>query len=225
MEKITFVNNSAPALNATNLNQLQTNVENDIGLLSNLTTTAKTNLVAAINEAASTGGSGNDVYIGTTEPSSEDVKLWVNPSEDYANVVTEVVNSLDGDQTTLAPSVHAVKTANTYSTTEVKTGETWVDGRPIYRKVLNVENLPNNTAKNISTGLSSSSVLPIFLKGYALKTTGEYACMPLPFFTNTNPVYIGYLNSNSIWNIVVTTTSDRSNFNGYITIEYIKTTD
>ena len=30
MEKINFINNQAPALNATNLNQLQTNVENAI---------------------------------------------------------------------------------------------------------------------------------------------------------------------------------------------------
>ena len=30
MEKINFINNQAPALNATNLNQLQTNIENAI---------------------------------------------------------------------------------------------------------------------------------------------------------------------------------------------------
>ena len=29
MEKINFINNQAPALNATNLNQLQTNIENE----------------------------------------------------------------------------------------------------------------------------------------------------------------------------------------------------
>ena len=30
MEKINFINNQAPALNATNLNQLQTNIENEL---------------------------------------------------------------------------------------------------------------------------------------------------------------------------------------------------
>lgn len=44
MEKINFVNGSAPALNATNLNQMQTNLENAI-------TEMQTNVESAINEA------------------------------------------------------------------------------------------------------------------------------------------------------------------------------
>ena len=50
MTKITFVDGQQPYINATNLNGIQTNVETDIGLLTNLTTTSKTNLVSAVNE-------------------------------------------------------------------------------------------------------------------------------------------------------------------------------
>lgn len=57
MEKINFVNGQAPAINGTNLNQLQTNVETAIngvdtktGDLSTLSTTDKTSAVNAINE-------------------------------------------------------------------------------------------------------------------------------------------------------------------------------
>ena len=53
MEKINFENkpNTTTPINATNLNLLQDNAENDIGLLSNLETSDKSNLVNAINEA------------------------------------------------------------------------------------------------------------------------------------------------------------------------------
>lgn len=52
MEKINFENypSTNSPINATNLNLLQDNVENDIGLLNNLNTTDKSNSVNAINE-------------------------------------------------------------------------------------------------------------------------------------------------------------------------------
>ena len=50
MEKITFANDSEPYLSAENLNQMQDNIENDIGILSNLSTSEKSSLVGAINE-------------------------------------------------------------------------------------------------------------------------------------------------------------------------------
>lgn len=52
MEKINFENypSTNSPINGTNLNLLQDNVENDLGLLSNLNTNDKSNLVNAINE-------------------------------------------------------------------------------------------------------------------------------------------------------------------------------
>lgn len=52
MEKVNFINGQAPAINGTNLNQLQTNVENEFGDLSTLSTTDKTSVVNAINEVS-----------------------------------------------------------------------------------------------------------------------------------------------------------------------------
>lgn len=51
MQKINFQNypNTSTPINSTNLNQLQTNIENEIGDLSNLDTDVKTNVVNAIN--------------------------------------------------------------------------------------------------------------------------------------------------------------------------------
>ena len=46
-----------------------------------------------------------------------------------ANLLKEVTNSIETINTKLT-------NLSTYSTEEVKTGETWIDGKPIYRKVI-----------------------------------------------------------------------------------------
>ena len=75
MQKIEFKNlpDTSTPLSAENLNLLQDNVENDLGLLTNLTTTDKTNLVSAINEVNSNPSSGSitgsiTIYAGSTAP-------------------------------------------------------------------------------------------------------------------------------------------------------------
>ena len=62
-----------------------------------------------IYDAAISGGS-DVVFIGDTEPTNEQTKLWVE--DDMLNSLgTEVINSLDGNETNLAPSVNAVNSA------------------------------------------------------------------------------------------------------------------
>ena len=62
-----------------------------------------------IYDAAISGGS-DVVFIGDTEPTNEQTKLWVE--DDMLNSLgTEVINSLDGNETNLAPSVNAVNGA------------------------------------------------------------------------------------------------------------------
>lgn len=56
--------------------------------------------------------------------------------EDVESVIPTIENSLDSDSTTNGASVHATKLLNTYSTNELKIG-TWIDGKPLYRKVIN----------------------------------------------------------------------------------------
>lgn len=80
-------------------------------------------------------GAGNVVAVGTQEPTNDATKIWINPEEPLNNIGTEVVNSLDGNEQDMAPSVAAVKDAidaiTVYSTEEKVVG-TWIDGKPIY---------------------------------------------------------------------------------------------
>lgn len=52
-------------------------------------------------------GSGNAIHIGDTEPTNPSTQLWVD-RDDLAGVGSEVVNSLEGNEERMAPSVAAV---------------------------------------------------------------------------------------------------------------------
>ena len=53
-------------------------------------------------------GSGNAIHIGETEPSNPSTQIWI-ASDELVSVGSEVVNSLEGNQERMAPSVAAVK--------------------------------------------------------------------------------------------------------------------
>ena len=86
MNKIEFKDlpDTSTPLNAETFNLLQDNVEDDLGLLSDLNTSNKTNLVSSINESLK---------------------------------------------------------YNSYSSDEINTGQKWLDGKTIYKKIIYVSNI------------------------------------------------------------------------------------
>lgn len=108
----------------------------------------------------------------------------------------------------------------TYSLNEIDTGKTWIDGKPIYRKVYNVGALPNSTDKNIDSELTDVSIKRIY--GYAVAS--DNTTIALPHASNGEGYCINvYFNNRN--NITISTGVDRSYFYGYVVLEYTKTTD
>lgn len=99
-----------------------------------------------------------------------------------------------------------------YSTNEVKLNEKWIDGKPIYRKVVNMGNLLNNSGKSVKHGLSNFVIRTI--NGSA--TNGSTTIGISGF---NDEVYIS--KTDVIWNTKV----NRSSFTAYVVLEYTKTTD
>lgn len=107
-----------------------------------------------------------------------------------------------------------------YSTTEINTGKTWIDGKPIYRKVINCGALPNNRDKVINVNVSNiNNVINIY--GIGISSSGT--CFPLPYVYNNFNAQIELVYLASSQQIRITTGQDRSGINGYVTIEYTKT--
>lgn len=112
-----------------------------------------------------------------------------------------------------------VDSSNSYSTNEVKTGGKWIDGKPIYKKTIDCGALPNTSYKNVNHNITNLDFV-INCRGTA--RGGNYRIvLPNASANTANAVEI-YVDE---MYIVIQTGNDRSGYNGYITIEYTKTTD
>ena len=67
----------------------------------------------------------NVVAIGDSSSTTNDTKLWIDTNEIYP-AASEVVNGLNGNETTKAPSVYVVNNRFKYSTEEQVVGE-WIN--------------------------------------------------------------------------------------------------
>ena len=113
------------------------------------------------------------------------------------------------------------KMSDTYSTDEVKTNKKWIDGKPIYRKVIDTGTLPDSVGKKIPHNISNVNQI-INIKGYAYRSS-DNICLPLPSATYDNTAISCYADRTHI--TIVTYTNRTSFKTSYVTLEYTKTTD
>lgn len=105
-----------------------------------------------------------------------------------------------------------------YSTSEVNTGHTWIDGSKVYKKTVNFGSLPNATSKTVAHGISNLSRV-IKVEGYAYRS-GDSVCFPIPYEADGASA-IG-INTNAT-NISIATGVDRTNIaECYVTLYYTK---
>ena len=105
-----------------------------------------------------------------------------------------------------------------YSLDEVNTGIKWIDGKNIYRKVVNFGNLPNNTSKWLNHNISNFEYL---VNAIMFSTVGT-SFYPIPYVSLGAR---GVAMQVSTTAVMVQTGTDQSNEKAYIILEYTKTTD
>lgn len=127
---------------------------------------------------------------------------WLRTFQDWSARLTEVL--------------HFVTSHREYTQNETHTGETWINGQPILRKVVNFGALPNATTKVIPHGIQYHKIIKI--AGYAISGTFTF---PLPFASSTAANAIGaYVDKGDL---VVFCGVDRTDFTeSYFVIEYVK---
>ena len=148
------------------------------------------------------------VRAGTTTSTKEKAVYYYIKAVDGVDIADE--------DTFLNTVVNTIQDSQSYSTTEQKTGGTWIDEKPIYRKVVDLGNLPNATTKSVSHGISNIGLVTD-LRGiwYA---SNDYRTLPYVGGGATYDVYLSADNTN----IKVQTGMDRSSFTGFAIIEYTK---
>ena len=112
-----------------------------------------------------------------------------------------------------------------YSTTETFTGQYWVDGKPIYRTVVNTGALPDSSQKVVGHNISNIDTI-IKIYGFAYSTDTNKTTIPIPYANqqggNTNITV--YANKLSV--TLLTTENISAGYPySYITLEYTKTTN
>lgn len=119
-----------------------------------------------------------------------------------------------------AVSSNAVAESLSYSTEEMATGGKWIDGKPIYRTVVDFGTLPNNTTRFVAHNISNIDTM---IKYSALADDGTYFVqIPRVGIQATDPIDIFC----SREHIYITTRSDLTQYvKTYVTLEYTKTTD
>ena len=135
-----------------------------------------------------------------------------------------ITNSMLGSQCVKSDNIDfATLNVMNYSTTEKNTGMTWIDGKPIYRKTIDVGTLPNASVKRVNINVSTlKNVLDI--RGVAWLSIG--LTIPLPYVNPSNSVYQVEVYVNENKQVVIQTGDNKSNYtNSYVTILYTKTTD
>lgn len=107
-----------------------------------------------------------------------------------------------------------------YSTTEQKTGGTWVNGKPIYKKTVDVGTMPNNTRKQVAHGISNLDFI-ISMSGSAY---GNGTYLPIPYTDTASANGLGLYASST--DLILFTSANLSYLTtSYVTIWYTKTTD
>lgn len=106
-----------------------------------------------------------------------------------------------------------------YSTTEVNTGKTWIDGKPIYRKVITFER-NNHDTFSFSTPANYQKI--IFMDAYC--QDGDNNRFGL-YYKDATDCFRFYINPSNAVVVIVGSTYPIVNFSGYFIIEYTKTTD
>ena len=164
------------------------------------------------------GGSSNDVVISPDQPTGDDWKIWIDTGE-VGSAVSEITNEYS-TSIGLGYSANYVNNLHTYSTDEIRVG-TWIDNKPLYRKVINFGALPNNTTKNVAHNIANLGEV-INISGRVKGNAGYYP-IPLQYKGSDSNFNVECFIDSS--NVSMVSNTNRSSYSAYVIIEYTKTTD
>lgn len=104
-----------------------------------------------------------------------------------------------------------------YSTSEVETGLTWIDGSTIYKKTIDFGALPNADNKNVAHNISNLDKV-VKIEGIALAGNRAF---PLPH-VDPGDTITGIRITVEGAEIQIRTGIDRTALHGYVTLYYTK---
>lgn len=168
----------------------------------------------------SSGSSAQITKTFTTPANCNNIEISFYNGNGDTNINTNVSNiqlEIGTEATPYTP--HKSFGEDIYTTDEMIIG-TWIDGKPVYRKVINFGALPNASTKSVPHNISNLDTI-LDVKGTGTNGSFWFKFPHVVQDTPTNSIEI----SVSTTLIYIKTGSDRSAYSAYIILEYTKTTD
>ena len=151
-----------------------------------------------------------------TDTDMNEIKTSVNTLYDNQGDLSSLATT---DKSSMVNAINELKNAETYSTSEIKTNKVWIDGKPIYSKVI-IGTLPTTnystfiTIANLDTPISENILI----------TMADNSKLRLPFANLINNKYCDYYIIGN--NYYVHFSVDEYKSRPFVAIvEYTKTTD
>ena len=242
MEKINFQDlpSTSTPLNSTNLNQMQANMEDAI-IPIKLVTISDTAPGSATTGDMYYNTTDNKVYIATgtntwdsgSTPRYDGFYINTNDNTLFYYNGTSLVGvggsqtsiNVKNEETTSETDVYSCNYINNMHPnivtdgSPVKTGRK-IDGKDEWVKRINFGTLPNNSSKDVNTGLNANNITVTELKGLGVRSTDNLKFL-LPYISSAgiNIELSGPVISNNQYVRVVTTT-DRTNITAKIEIYF-----
>lgn len=121
-----------------------------------------------------------------------------------------------------AQDIEKIETDNVYSFNEVKTNEIWHNGKPIYKKTIDISPLPNAQQKEVNHGIQDLDELVQMFGSAYNPTVGNR--LPLPYNSSPPQNGVGIYLTETI--VKIQTGVNVSPYTkAYVTLKYTKTTD
>jgi hypothetical protein len=227
---------SYPSLERTNIPDLKFDTEyhsDYTQVFTNVSYYTEANIVKSVYDTSQGSFYWNDGMI-LIQPDADDrpqiITTIVNPAGEVNDVYTVGDNNdiyrynSNQEWEQWAKNSGGSGGGDNYSSTEQVIG-TWIDGKPIYRKVINFGKLPNNAIGYVQTGFKQGEIFITNASGVTTNGTTQYF-LPYVHPTTLAKCVSLYAETTS-GNIVVTirTGEDRSGHTAHIILEYTKTTD
>ena len=113
--------------------------------------------------------------------------------------------------------------SNTYSTEEIVIGK-WIDGKPLYRKVLSMGDCSKNSEVRVATGISNLKEITNLYGKCKLFIEPSYTfSLPIPYCSREMEQIVQIFSADYENTIGIGSNTDIKNI--YVIIEYTKTTD
>lgn len=153
-------------------------------------------------------------------------KVALNENQDIADInkvkaddMNEIKSVVNNNATETSTNTADITKLQTYSTSEVDTGCKWIDNKTIYRKVIIIESLPNNTGTSYDHNISNIGTRWLTF-GFWEETSGTTGPIPMYYKATADQITQCYISDTKIY---VQTNANYSSRKGYFVVEYTKT--